>query len=258
MGGEGGQRLLYALFVPNIRKNPIEYRHPHRRFRRKEKAGLRHCRKKAHKLQRNRFSARIGTRNHKRAHAVFQVQGNGNHLFRIDQRMPPFIDFKRSLFGECDGDRLHFKTKRRFGKEHVELGQYFNIFPQFLLVRIQQGRKLRKDTRNLAGFLALKLADAVVGFHNARRFHKKSRAGAAFFMDNPGNVTLVFRFDGHHKTPVSLCNDRILQIFGIALRANHGLQLFPDRFVLLAHCAADAGKLGRGVVRHLVLRQNAV
>ena len=76
-------------------------------------------------------------------------------------------------------------------------------------------------------------------------------------MNKSRQIALLVRLHRHHKTPVPLGDDVLLQDLGIAGRGNDFLQNLATFGQRRPHVAADIPQLRAGGVRHGIFIRNA-
>ncbi len=82
MSREGGKRLLNALLLAYIAKYVFEHAKSRIVVRGDIQSALRHKRQKSERFNRNRFTARVGTRYHKRIKVLAEPYINRHYLLR--------------------------------------------------------------------------------------------------------------------------------------------------------------------------------
>ena len=75
-------------------------------------------------------------------------------------------------------------------------------------------------------------------------------------MDHARHLTAVFRLHGKTVAAVALGDHRLLEI-GAGAAVYHGIKLGSDLVIGLGHGPADLAQAGAGVVRDLILGENA-
>ena len=125
--GERAQALLNALFIANIGKYLIKNSQLGMVKRRDMQPSLPHKRKQPQRFQRNSFAARIWTGNQKCCKILTQINVNRHNCFRVQDRVPCFLDIDIPPRIEQRLCAAHGKRKRRLGKNKIQLCQQFQI-----------------------------------------------------------------------------------------------------------------------------------
>ena len=92
VGGEGTEALLDGLLVSDIGKNLFEYRQLRALKGRDVESCLSHQGEQAHGFERYGLAAGVRSGDHQKVEVTPQPDIDGNHLLRIQQRMPPVPD----------------------------------------------------------------------------------------------------------------------------------------------------------------------
>ena len=255
--GERGQRLLDRLFVADVRKDLAEHRDLAALVRRNEHAGARHQRKQTDGFERDRFAAGVGSGDDQRVVAVSDPNGDRHDDVFVDQRMSAVLDVDDALSVELGTIRAHVARHDRAGKDAVKRAEQQQALIELVRIRRDQRGQAGKDALDLALLLRLQLLISVAQFDDRARFDENRLSAAALVVDQPADLRAVLRLDGDRIAAVAHGDDRLLQVFLICRTLDDAVELVLDALRRDAHLAADPGKLGRSVVRDLVLGENA-
>ncbi|MPM18476.1 hypothetical protein SDC9_64887 [bioreactor metagenome] len=80
------------------------------------------------------------------------------------------------------------------------------------------GGQLRENPLDFLFFLCLQLNVLVVGLHHAHGLHKQRGPGGGHVVDKPRQRPLLLRLHRHHKPPVPLGDDALLQDLAVSWR----------------------------------------
>ena len=257
MRGEGGKRLLDGLLVADVRKHAFECRKLRPLLRGNEHAAHRHQCKESDGFERHGLAAGVRARDNQRAEGFAKPDVDGNHAVFGDQRMPSANDAHTARLVELRSHRALISRHDRARKDDVQRAHDVAADMDF----VRKGRNHRGQTGenplDLDFFFKEEPLVLVAEFHHGGGFDKQRRSAAALVMHQSRHLRAIFRLDGQHVAPVSDRDNRFLQVFLRGLAFEHAVELLAHAFANDLDLPADAPQLRRGVVRNLVLAEDA-
>ena len=255
MRRERRQALLNALLVSDVRKNLLEHRQLRALEGRNEETGLAHKLEQSHGLQTNRLAAGIRSRDHQKRKRIAQIHRNGHHRLRINEGMPAVLDVNVVAVIKARLHGMHAARQLCPGEDEVQLRQQLRIPLNFTGIGIHRCRQCLQHLLDLPLLICLQLPDFVVQPHDADGLNKQGRARRALVMDHARKLRLVLRL--HRKTVAAVPhgNDGFLQHLAGAVQ--YRAQLSVDPLLQHMHLLPHGMESGTGVIRDLILRQNA-
>ena len=256
MGGEGGQALLDALLVADVRQHLGENGNGAAVVGGNVQAALGHKGQKPDGLQSDGLAAGVGAGDDQGIKVHAQPHGDGHDLFCVNEGMARLLQLQRPIGADDRLDGLHGKRQLRPGKNHVQPHQQGIVLPDGLQKRGGLGGQLRQNPLDLLLFPQQQLPQGVVGVDRGHGLDKKGGARGGHVVNQAGNFVFEFGLYRHHIAVAAHGDDGIAQVFGIGRRGNELLQGFFDFGALHPHMAANVRQLGAGAVSDFVLGQN--
>ena len=242
---EGGQRLLNALLITDIRVNVAEQTDRTLLIGRNMHAGGCHQAQQTQGLEADRLAAGIRSGDNQRVIVITQRNINGHGFFLVQQRMSCTNQIYLCGFTELRCTGIQLEGIICLGKNKIQLAQYIIICADGIRKTCHIRGQLCQDTFNFGFFLALQDFNLVVCVNHLRRFDKQRGTGGRNVMYHARNVAPVLTLDWNYIPPVTLGNQVFLQVFGIGGGRNKMVQCLTDTYILLPHLPADVCQLGR-------------
>ena len=254
--GEGGKALLNALLVTDVHQHFFEHVDGAVFVGRNHQAAHCHQGQQTDGFQSNGLTAGVRAGDHESIKFFAQSYVGGNDLFRVDQRMAGFFQFKLTVVHQIRHGGFHLVSQCRFGEVQVDLHQQVIAVNDGLSVNAHFGGKLGYNALDLPLFFGLQNLNFIVCFHNSHRLDENGSAAGGGIVNETLYLTAVFGFDRHNEAAVTLCNDVFLQIF--ALTANHAVQLVTNAKLCLIDLAANIAQLLAGGIGNFLIGHNSV
>ena len=213
VSGEGGQTLLDALLIPDVRQHLVEHRHSASCPHRNQQPAHGHETEQADGFQGNRFAASVGAGNYQSPAVSSQCQGDGHGGFGIQQGVAGFIQHNLPGVGETGFLGVHLSGQLCLGKTEVQRNDHLKVVHQVAGVFRHRLAEFIQNPLDLRLFLSLENTNLVIGFHHSHGFHKEGGAAGGGIVHQAGNFRFVLRLHRHHKPAVPLGNQVFLEGF---------------------------------------------
>ena len=256
VGGEGGQALLDALLVSDVGVDIPEEGELASVAGRDMEAGHAHELEEADGLEGDGLAAGVGTRDDDHVVVGAQLDIDGDDLFGVDQGMAALADVDVIFVIKDRPGRILLHGQVGAGKDEIQLGHVFGVVPELHQVLSRLGRQGRQDLFNLLFFLQGKLPQGVVEADDGGGLDKKRGAGGGLVVDQARDLGLVLGLDRDAVAVAPHGDDTVLEVGGVG-RIDHFRELLVDFVAGQLDFPPDLAQGGRGVVRHLVLGDDA-
>ena len=254
---EGGERLLDALLVADVRKDFIKYGNAAALCGGNVQAALRHKAEKADGLERNGLAAGVRAGDDERIVILAELHIDRHGLVLIEQRMARPAQPDAAL-GELRRAGIQLEAEFCPREDAVEPHERGEVGVDILAVRGTLGGKLRENALDLRFFLRFQLADLVVCLDRRHRLDEERGAGGRNIVHEPRNAALAFGLDRNNVAIRARRDDRVLQKLRHGRRGDDLLQAVAHASRRRAHFAADVRKLTARAVGDLILAGDGV
>ena len=219
---------------------------------------LQHILQKPHRLQTNRLTPGIRTRNQQNALFTGQLDIKRNHFLSVlgqrnlQERMNSIKPVNHLPFFQRRLSASRFHSPQSLGTNKINFGQELIRLKQSRYMRTYNRREIRQDTDNFPAFLTLQLADAVVGFHHFCRFNEHGLSGGRLIMND--SPDLSFHTGGHRNHQSSVAHGRchiLLHIPFRLSRTKNRIQTSGDTSCRSSQFTAYAKQFWRSIILHL-------
>ena len=256
MRGEGGERLLDALLVADIRVNMLEQADLRLLVCRDVQAGSRHQAQKPQRLERHGFAARVWAGDDQRVVVVADGDVDRHGLVLVEQRVPRAQQAAAArALHEHRRRGVHLKRQLGAREDEVERDERVVILLDCIFIQCDLVRQLSQNALDLGLLAALEHLDLVVDLHDLLWLDEHGRAGGRGIVHEARDVAAVLGLDRHNVTPVALGDDGLLQILG-PLARDQAVQGLAHLARDAPQLAADGQQLGACAVRDLLLRDD--
>ncbi|GBD29270.1 hypothetical protein HRbin32_00357 [bacterium HR32] len=217
VGREGGQVLLDALLVPDVREHRTEHARPAVGVRGDGEAGLRHQGQQPHGLEGHGLAARVGAGDHQRPELLAKPHVHGDHAAPVaaralhEQRVARGPEVQEGLRHQPGLGGVEVLGQRRLREHEVQPAQDRRGALEVRGAGSHFARKLRQDPLHLLRFLGLQLAQAVPQLQNREGLHEEGGAGGRLVVHHARELGRVRLFHRHHVAVPAHGDDRILQ-----------------------------------------------
>ena len=258
VGGEGRQTLLDTLLIADIGKYLPEQGQLAAVARGNMKSGHAHKLEKADSLERDSLSARVGAGDDDHIIVCAQFQIDGNHFLGSIRGWRPsgIIDVIFIVENRTDGILVHGKTCAP--KNKIQLGHIFCVVLQLHEMIARLFGEGCQNLLNLFFLLQGKFPQLIVeGDDSGGLDEKRVEPEEGLVMYESGDLGFVLGLHRGYSIAVAAHGDHtVMQIGGVG-RIDHLRQLLVDPVSGLLDLTANFPEGRRGVVRHLVFRDDA-
>ena len=253
VGGEGGEALLDALLVADVRQHPLIYGHGAAVRRRDVEAALGHQRQQPQGFEGHGLAAGVGAGDHQGVKGIPQLDVDGHRRLGVQQGVPGLPQVDGPVPADLRPDGVHLVAQLAPGEDQIQVHQGVIVPLDVLPVGGGLGGELRQDPVDLLLLLGLELDILVVGLDHPHGLHKQRGAGGGDVVDQPRQIALVLRLHRHHEAAVPLGDDGLLQNLPIAGGGDDLLKDLPALGLGRPHVAADVRQLRGGGIGNGVL-----
>ena len=251
MRRKGGQTLLDALLVADIRQDMAEDRQDAAVRGGDVQAALVHGREQADRLERNGLAAGVRAGDDERVEAAAELDVDRHGLGLVEQRMARAAEDQSLALG-VGLAAVELVGELGLGKDQIQPDQYLVVGVDVVAVLGAVGGELCEDALDLKLFLGRELAQLVVGLDGRHRLDKERHARGGDVVHESRHGALVVCLDRDDIAVRAHGNDRLLQGPGIAGRGDDLLQRVARPRGRRAHIPPDRGEICRGAVRDLI------
>ena len=256
VGGEGGEALLDALLVPDVRQHPVVDADGAAVVRRDVEAALGHEGQQPQGLQAHRLTAGVGAGDDQGVELPAQLDVDGHRLGAVQQGVPCVAEGDRPVPPDLRPAAVHFVAQLPPGEDQVQPHQQLVVLQDVLVVGGGLGGQGAQNALDLLLLLGLQLLQLVVGLDHPHGFHEEGGAAGADVVDQPRQAGAELRLHRHHEPPVPLGDDGLLEDLAVAGGGDDLLEDLPALGRGVPLVAADVRQLRAGVVGDDVLLQD--
>ena len=256
VGGEGGQALLNALLVADIRQHPVEYAHRAAVVGGDVEPALGHEGQKAQGLQAHGLAAGVGPGDDQGVEPLAQLNGDGHGTARVQQGVAGVAEADAAVAPDLRPAGVHLIAELAPGEDEIQAHQQIVVREDVAAAARRLGGQLPKDALDLLFLLGLQLLELVVGLDHTHGLHKDGGAAGADVVDKAREAGAELRLHRHHEPAVPLGDDGLLEDLAVALGGDDLLQYLPALGGRHPHVAADVRQGGAGGVGDYVLLQD--
>ena len=213
MAGEGGQALGNGLLVADVRQNGVKGRERASVPRGHMEAALGHERQQTDGFQGHGLAAGVGAGDNHGVKIGAQSQGDGHHLFGVDQRVPSVAQLYPALVvhNGCPGP--HPVGQFCLGEDHVQPDEHFHIQPDVLGIARRLGGQLGQNALDLLLLLDFQFPQGVVGVDGGHGLHEVSRPRGGHVVNHTGYIIFALGLYRHHIPALPDGDDGLPQEF---------------------------------------------
>ena len=257
MGGEGGEALLNALLVADVRQHPVIDRHGAAVRHGDVEAALGHQRQQAQGLEAHGLAAGVGPGDHQSVEGPPQLNVNADRRLGVQQGVPGLAEVNHPVPANLRPHAVHLVAQLAPGKDQVQVDQGVVVPLDGLPVGRRLGGELGENPVDLLLLLGLQLHVLVVGLNHPHGLHEHRGPGGGDVVNQPRQVPFVLRLHRHHKASVPLSDDGLLQYLPVGGRGDDLLQNLAAPGLGRPHVPPDVRQFRRRGVGDGVLIGNA-
>ena len=171
--------------------------------------------------------------------------------------MAGVVETDAALLVELGPDANLFPGQDGLGEDAVEARQEHQTVVELVGVGLQQSGEARQNALHLLLLVQQQLFILVPQLHHRRGLDEQGLARAALVVDEARDLPPMLRLHGDGVAAVAHGDDGVLQVLLVPGAADDAIELIAHLLRGQLHLPPDAGELRGGVVRHLLLGEDA-